>query len=188
MKKEKLAELYKPPVEEVKPIKLDIGCGKVKKEGVIGIDAIDFGQDMVHDVRNGIPFADNSVDSIESSHFVEHLTGQERVAFFNECYRVLKVGGLCAVVTPSWQHACAYGDPTHQWPPMSQWYPLYLNKLWRDGNAPHTGYTCDFDHVIGWSADAQLTGKNNDYVMFAMNNFINCWRDLAVNLTKRAPE
>lgn len=188
MSKLPVAELYVPE-PEAKKIILDIGCGKTKVEGVIGIDAIDFGQDLVHDVRNGLPmYKDNSVDQINSSHFVEHLTGEERVAFFNECFRVMKVGAVCQVVTPCWSHSCAYGDPTHKWPPMSEWYPLYLNKSWRDQNAPHTGYTCDFDYTVAGSWDGKIESRNQEYKSFAMNNWINNWRDLIVTLTKRAPE
>jgi predicted SAM-dependent methyltransferase len=187
MSKLPVAQVYVPE-EEIKPIKLDIGCGKTKTDGVVGIDSIDFGQELVHDVRDGLPmYGDNSVESIQSSHFVEHLTGEERVAFFNECYRILKVGGICHVVTPCWSHSCAYGDPTHKWPPMSQWYPLYLNKVWREGNAPHTQYTCDFDYVLAGSWDQGIESRNQEYKTFAMNNWINNWRDLIVTFTKRNP-
>lgn len=183
-----VAELYVPEAEAL-PLKLDIGCGKTKTEGVIGIDSIDFGQDIVHDVRDGLPmYEDNSVDHIHTSHFVEHLTGNERVAFYNEVYRVLKPGGTFYVITPNWSHACAYGDPTHQWPPMSSWYPLYLNKAWRDGNAPHTDFKCDFDWAISGSWDGSINEKNQEYKTFAMNAFTNSWRDLMVMFTKRAPE
>lgn len=180
----KRAELYVPP-EKDKEIRLDIGCGRVKKEGFIGIDSLDFGQQIVHDVRKGLPmFEDNSVTAVESSHFVEHLTGEERVPFFNELWRVLKVGGTAVIITPSWQHSCAYGDPTHKWPPMSSWYPLYLNREWRNGNAPHTGYTCNFGHGVAGSWDGSLEHKNQEYKSFAMNNFVNGWRDLIITLTK----
>lgn len=170
----------------VKELKLDIGCGKVKEKGWSGIDAIDFGQKHVHDVREGLPmFKDNSVDEIRSNHFVEHLTGAERIAFFNECYRVLKPEAKMTVITPCWSHACAYGDPTHQWPPMSPWYPLYLNKEWRDGNAPHTSYTCNFDYVIAGSWDQSIDSRNQEYKQMAMNTQINAWRDLIVTFVKK---
>ena len=82
--------------EPVPPIRLDIGCGKTTPEGWVGIDAIDFGQKHVHDVRQGIPYEDNSVDEVRSSHFVEHLTGAERVAFFNDLWRVMKDGATAS--------------------------------------------------------------------------------------------
>ena len=167
-------------------IRLDIGCGKTTPEGWEGVDAIDFGQKHVHDVRKGLPWLqDNSVDEVRSSHFVEHLTGAERIPFFNELWRVMKPGATALIVTPNWSHSCAYGDPTHQWPPMSQWYPLYLHKEWRAANAPHASFTCDFDHVIAGSWDQVLEIRNGEYKQFAMNHYTNAWRDLIVTLTKR---
>ena len=156
--------------EPAPPLRLDIGCGKTTPEGWQGVDAIDFGQKHVHDVREGLNWlADNSVDEVRSSHFVEHLTGAERIIFFNELYRVMKPKATALIVTPNWTHSCAYGDPTHQWPPMSQWYPLYLHKEWRAVNAPHVGFTCDFDHVIAGSWDASIESRNQEAKSFMMN-------------------
>lgn len=168
------------------PVRLDIGCGKRKEEGWTGLDVLDFGQELVADVRKKIPFADASVDQARACHFVEHLTGAERIPFFNELYRVLKVGSVAQIITPHWSHACAYGDPTHQWPPMSEWFPLYLNKGWRTNEAPHAGYTCDFDYTVAGSWDQRLNGRNPEYTQVTMNTQINAWRDLIVTLTKRA--
>ena len=167
-------------------LRLDIGCGKTTPEGWEGVDAIDFGQKHVHDVRKGLTWlADNSVDEVRSCHFVEHLTGEERIAFFNELWRVMKNGATALITTPNWSHACAYGDPTHQWPPMSQWYPLYLHKEWRATNAPHAAYTCHFDHVVAGSWDQALEVRNMEYRQFAMNHYTNAWRDLICTLTAR---
>jgi hypothetical protein len=187
MAKGSILRKVEAPQGEVVPevVRLDIGCGKTTPEGWIGIDAIDFGQKHVHDVRQGIPYADDSVDEVRSSHFVEHLTGSERIAFFNELWRVMKNGATAMIVTPNWSHSCAYGDPTHQWPPMSQWYPLYLHKDWRAANAPHAPYTCHFDHVIAGSWDQALEMRNGEYKQFGMNHYTNAWRDLIVTLTAR---
>jgi hypothetical protein len=168
-------------------LRIDIGCGRGTPEGWEGIDVINFGQKHVMDVRSGIPYKDNTVDEVRSMHFVEHLTGEERVAFFNDLYRVMKVGSQALIVTPNWSHSCAYGDPTHQWPPMSSWYPLYLNKAWRESQAPHAPYNCDFDHVVAGSWDQAIESRNQEYKTMAMNAQTNAWRDLIVTLTKRAP-
>ena len=71
-------------------IKIDIGCGKNKKEGFIGID-IDknTNPDIVASALE-LPFEDNSIDEVYSSHLVEHFNPQEAQKFFNEVYRVLK--------------------------------------------------------------------------------------------------
>lgn len=180
----KLAKLKIPPKEPAR-FCIDIGCGKNPKAGFVGIDSIDFGQKHVLDVRKGLPFKANSVDEVHSSHFVEHLTGAERIPFFDELYRVMKPGAVATIITPNWSHACAYGDPTHQWPPMSAWYPLYLNKEWRDTQAPHAPYICDFNHTVAGSWDVRLNGRNPEYTQAAMNNETNAWRDLIVTLTKK---
>lgn len=69
---------------------LDLGCGK-NKQGV-GIDIEDFGQEIVWDLRMGIPLPDNSVKNIFSSHFLEHLTVPEIDLLFREIVRVCKDG------------------------------------------------------------------------------------------------
>ena len=77
-------------VEKTEPLKLDLGCGPRKREGFTGVDAIKFdGVDLVQDLRKPWQWEDGSVEEVHCSHFLEHLTGFERVHFFNELYRVL---------------------------------------------------------------------------------------------------
>ena len=87
-------------------IKLDIGCGNKTEKGFIGIDRRDCGQEIVWDVREGIPLPDNSVDFIWSSHVLEHFDNDECKELFREIYRVLKSGGVIQSILP---HAL---DPT----------------------------------------------------------------------------
>lgn len=180
------------PVEEQGPIRLDLGCGKRKVQAIqgqepfIGVDCIAFeGVDVVHDLRvTPWPWKDNSVDEVFSSHFLEHLTGEERIIFFNELYRVMKVGGKALIVTPIWSHSCAYGDPTHKYPPPSEWYADYLNEAWREVNAPHVGYTCNFEKVIGYGMEQWLLYRAEDQRQFALGHYVNAARDLHVTLNK----
>lgn len=175
----------RPPKKEPPLLKIDVGCGKTPKDGFAGIDSIDFGQKHVLDIRKGFPFKKDSVSEVHSSHFVEHLTGDERIPFFNDLYRVMKVGTVATIITPNWSHACAYGDPTHKWPPMSPWWPLYLDKNWRTTQAPHVGFTCDFVGTVAGSWDERLNGRNPETMQSMMNEQVNAWRDLIVTLTKR---
>lgn len=142
--------------------------------------------DKEYSDRTWPALSDSSVDEVRSSHFVEHLTGTERIGFFNELWRVMKPDATALIITPNWSHSCAYGDPTHQWPPMSQWWPLYLHRDWRATNAPHVGYTCHFDHVVAGSWDQAIEGRNPETKSMMMNNYTNSWRDLIITLTKRA--
>jgi predicted SAM-dependent methyltransferase len=166
-------------------VKLDLGCGINKKEGFLGVDIEKFdGVDVVADLTKKWPWTDESVEEVHCSHVVEHLTGKQRIHFFNELYRVLKKGGKATVIVPHWTFAGAYGDPTHQWPPMSEWAWLYLNAEWRKGNAPHVGYKCNFNVTSFPTHDGRLNGRNQEYQQFAFSNYINNWRDMVANLIK----
>ena len=60
-----------------------------------------FGGDVLnHNVNQGLPFEDSSVEVIFSSHFIEHLTFEEGLNFIKECYRVLKPNGILRIVCP----------------------------------------------------------------------------------------
>lgn len=190
-------------IEPATPLKLDIGCGKNKRQGFHGVDSIAFdGVDTVLDIveRDGEEFAtwpweDSSVEEVHSSHFVEHLTQKERCHFFNELWRVLKPGAKVTIITPHWSNARAYGDPTHKWPAISEWFYLYLNKEWRANNAPHTdaehlawGYSCDFEGGCGTTLNPQhpeIMGRNTEAQNYATRNFINVNVDAYATLTAK---
>jgi SAM-dependent methyltransferase len=162
----------------------------VKGVGFAGVEQMPFARKQpdgswVYGSPGAEPLPDNSVDQVFSSHFLEHLTGGERVCFFNELWRVMKPGAQAQIITPNWAHSCAYGDPTHQWPPVSDFYVLYLGRAWREVNAPHTDYICNFDWATGGSWDPWLEVRHVDARMFAMQRYVNSLRDLYVTLVKR---
>ncbi len=82
------------------PSMIDIGCGNTPKEGCIGIDVQDFGQEIVTNIDNGIPLPDSSVEYIYSSHFVEHMTEKQIEFLFLEMVRILKNDGIIEVRCP----------------------------------------------------------------------------------------
>jgi 2-polyprenyl-3-methyl-5-hydroxy-6-metoxy-1,4-benzoquinol methylase len=176
-----------------KDLRLDIGCGSNKKEGFIGIDQYPMpGVDVVMDVRKRWQYDDSSVEEVHCSHFIEHLTGKERVQFFNELYRVLKPGCKATIITPHWASNRAYGDFTHQWPPVAEMLFYYLSKDWRATNAPHTdakfnpdGYTCDLECVWGYSMRQDLMTRNQEYQQFAMANYKEACQDTHCTLTAK---
>jgi SAM-dependent methyltransferase len=53
-----------------------------------------------HDLVDGIPAADNSLDVVYHSHMLEHLSYAEGIDFIGACYRVLKPGGILRVLVP----------------------------------------------------------------------------------------
>lgn len=53
-----------------------------------------------HNINKGLPFEDNSISNIYSSHFIEHLNFSEAKFYFREAYRVLKPKGVMRTVCP----------------------------------------------------------------------------------------
>lgn len=54
-----------------------------------------------HDLRFGLPFKNNVVPNIYSSHFLEHLFERDAEILLKECFRVIKPGGIIRIVVPS---------------------------------------------------------------------------------------
>lgn len=79
---------------------LEVGAGA--RAGANGWTTLDVEPecDIYWDLREGIPFPDNSVDRLYSSHFLEHLTFQEGEGFLAEAYRVLKPGAEFSISVP----------------------------------------------------------------------------------------
>lgn len=52
------------------------------------------------DIRQRLPFADQSVDAVLHSHVLEHLSHDQALGLARECLRVLKPGGVLRAVVP----------------------------------------------------------------------------------------
>ena len=173
-------------------VKLDLGCGTVKKEGFVGVDRIAFpGVDIVADLTARWPFDDASVDEVHCAQMIEHLTVTQRVFFVNELYRVLKPGGKASLIVPHWASCRAYGDPTHQWPPVSEFWFYYLSAKWRSTEAPHTdqqvwpeGFCCDFEVTWGYAVHKAIQFRNSEYQDFAVNFYKEAIQEIHATLTR----
>lgn len=83
------------------PIKLELGAGSLRRPGWISVDreeamiCMELGEEP-------LPFPDNSVSYIYSSHFFEHLTFPEPMtSVFAESVRVLKQHGVFDICVPN---------------------------------------------------------------------------------------
>lgn len=173
--------------------RLDLGSGNNKRQGFLGVDSIKFPNvDLVHDLRQPWPWADNSIEEAHSSHFLEHLERLERVHFFNELYRVLKPDAKATIITPHWSSCRAYGDPTHKWPPMGEFAWFYLTAAWREANAPHTDarwapgmFNCNFSVTWGYSLEPGTALRNQEYQQYAMQYLLEARQDMIATLVKK---
>tara|TARA_Y100001958_G_scaffold141725_1_gene117352 strand:- start:419 stop:1099 length:681 start_codon:yes stop_codon:yes gene_type:complete len=59
---------------------------------------------FIHDLTKPLPWPDNSVDIIYSSHCIEHLNKDDGFNLLKECKRVLKPGGIIRIVVPDFRY------------------------------------------------------------------------------------
>lgn len=116
------------PTQFPNPLYLNLGSGANPVEGFVNIEG--FAQrhkEMWLDLRNGLPFPDETVDGIFTCHVFEHFYMPELIPLVKDCHRVLKPGGILRILVPSVDKAIAAynnGDasffsnfpvPTNQW-------------------------------------------------------------------------
>jgi len=155
-------------------VRLDFGCGENPKEGFEGVDVN--GTKAKHKIdlfKFPYPWADNSVDALHSSHFIEHIpnrnieerdirTVQDDLerhrwrelyldqdmlhAFFDECYRILKPGCDLFIAVPNARSDDAFADPTHR-RYINQSTFRYFKKSDREAmDLDHRKVRCDFEY------------------------------------------
>jgi SAM-dependent methyltransferase len=80
---------------------LNFGCGMAFHPGWVNLDSsADFPGVIRHDLRRGLPFADESFDAVYGSHVLEHLEPEAGARLLRECHRVLKPFGVARIVVP----------------------------------------------------------------------------------------
>ena len=80
---------------------LNLGCGNRFHSSWDNINFVSTAEGVVaHDLKQGVPFANNSFDVVYHSHVLEHFPQVEAVKLIRECYRVLRPQGILRVVVP----------------------------------------------------------------------------------------
>lgn len=95
-------------------LKLDIGCGRARAEGFIGVDSQP-GSDahLRCDVDEGLPFRDGLFSEVRMSHVFEHV--KDPVRLMEEIRRVSLPGATVTIRGPHFSSPhLAWGDPTHR--------------------------------------------------------------------------
>ncbi len=95
-------------------IVVDLGCGRKKVAGAIGVDVKGLpGVDIVHDIgKDPLPFEEGSVDIVYANMVLEHVP--DLLWTMGDIYRVLKNGGILKAKVPYYNSLNAYSDPTHR--------------------------------------------------------------------------
>jgi len=93
-------------------LKIDLGCGRYKPKGFVGVDVYPgAGIDIVADLNQRFPFPDNCAEMIRAYDVIEHL--ENRIHTMNEIWRIAKPGATVDLFVPSTDGRGAFQDPTH---------------------------------------------------------------------------
>ena len=86
---------------------LNLGCGNRYHPDWINIDIAPQSVGVIaHDLSQGIPLPDNVCDVVYHSHVLEHIRRSDVLPFMQECYRVLKPGGILRIAVPDLEKIC----------------------------------------------------------------------------------
>ncbi len=98
-----------------RPKILELGCGRNKHPGAVGIDQIALpGVDVVHDLNQcPFPFENDTFDEIYAIHIIEHL--DSILAVMEEIHRISRSNAKVVIITPHHSDAMSWQDPTHKW-------------------------------------------------------------------------
>ena len=111
---------------------LNLGCGNNFHPKWTNIDFTATGTDVIaHNLLQGVPCDNESFDVIYHSHVLEHFPKNKAQNFINECFRVLKPGGLIRIAVPD----------------LEQIAKLYLEKLDKAANGD-TSAIDDYDWMM----------------------------------------
>ena len=114
-------------------IKIEIGSGPVKgRNGWLTIDQTDEA-DLNWDLNQPLPFPDNSIAMIYSSHVLEHFYYRELTRLLADCCRVLKSGGVFSVCVPdASKYVRAYTNPESLDRNIPMYEPALISDLGMD--------------------------------------------------------
>jgi predicted SAM-dependent methyltransferase len=95
------AEIASKIIQQNQEVLLEIGSGaKMGANGWTTLDMSD-GCDIKYDLLLPLPFPDNSITKIYSSHVLEHFYYQDLIKLLTECHRILKPNGVFSVCVPN---------------------------------------------------------------------------------------
>ena len=101
-------------------MKLELGS-LAKRDGWTTMD-VDGGCDIQHDLMKPLPFPDNSIEQIYSSHLLEHFSFPDMIKLLKECYRILIPNGMFDACVPNMRPFIeAYFKPEGSF----EWLPDY---------------------------------------------------------------
>jgi predicted SAM-dependent methyltransferase len=89
---------------------INIGCGDKFHESWVNIDINSVSPFVLkHNILEGLPFNDDTFEVVYHSQLLEHLPKDKAAKFLQECFRILKPGGIIRIVVPDLENiVCEY--------------------------------------------------------------------------------
>ncbi len=152
---------------------LNLGCGSQRPQNLewLNLDDWEGGGHEIneinepnflrHDLRNPLPFVDNSYDGVLFSHCVEHMDCQEGLRVFREVRRVLKPGGCFMVSTPD----ASYFRKVYPQDRNENWLPLF------DVSDPPNPIPTFFEAAVWFSQHKVVLTEDALWSYFTMAGF-----------------
>jgi hypothetical protein len=121
-------------IEREKTVRLDLGCGRRKQPGFIGVDKVRRPDtDIVHDLEVfPWPIPSNCATTVVLSHAWEHLKPWLTLDFMAEMHRICRDGAQEMISAPYGLGARYVQDPTHCNPSNEATWGYWDNRhpLW----------------------------------------------------------
>ena len=149
----RLARSYKLPPHP----RLHLGSGRRPKPDWINVDLFALDSDLPLDLREDLPFPDNSIEFVYSEHFFEHLDyPTDARHLLREALRVLRPGGRVSLVIPD------FGELLHAYVRKDHAFFGAVRLHLRDGEPTlmhHVNYWFRQDGLHRYAYDEETLGK-----------------------------
>jgi len=100
-------------IDSIKPVKLNLGCGRNYREGYINVDIVrNVKVDVLADLNFNLPFRDCVAEETLLISVLEHVN--DPCHLIEEVYRVCCAGGKVFVHVPHFTSATTYADMQHK--------------------------------------------------------------------------
>lgn len=155
-------------------MKLNIGCGKQDLgKDWLHIDGSNYSHIHSHDIVN-LPFKDNTVDIIYTSHTFEYFDREEALDVLNKWYSVLKPNGILRLAVPNFEkYSKLYSEgkitldqcigPLYGKWKMTDTKNIYHKTTYDFTSLKNVLETVGFQQIKKWNYEEVEHGKYDDY-------------------------
>lgn len=124
-----------------------------------------------------------SVEDIQGQNVLERLPRLQD--FIEECYRLLKPGGVAIFSAPHFGSSHAWQSPLNI-RGISELSLNFASKSWREQNKySDTIVTCDFEVAGSFAVEQSFSCRSDEFRGFAMKHYNNVAQAILFTLTKK---